>query len=80
MGDTAPSAQCMPVALGNSEGQMPVATHTPHALQYVERAMCPHCQRPMLIVRIERLGLGYDMRTFECPQCKREEAAVVKYL
>ena len=32
----------------------------------------------MTIVRIERLGLGYDMRTFECPDCKREELKVVK--
>jgi hypothetical protein len=59
---------------------MPVTAHTayaPHAPRYME-AMCPLCQRPMLIVRIQRLGLGYDIRTFECPQCKREEAGVVK--
>jgi DNA polymerase III alpha subunit (gram-positive type) len=58
---------------------MTVTTITPRAPKYLERAMCPQCQRLMLIVRSQRLGLGYDMRTFECPQCKREEAAVVKY-
>jgi DNA polymerase III alpha subunit (gram-positive type) len=58
---------------------MSVTAITPRAPKYIESAMCPQCQRPMLIVRIQRVGLGYDMRTFECPQCKREEAAVVKY-
>jgi hypothetical protein len=33
---------------------------------------------PMGIIRIERLGLGYDMRTFECLECKRQELQVVK--
>jgi hypothetical protein len=56
---------------------MPFTAYAPHAPKYVE-AMCPQYQRSMLIVRIQRLGFGYDMRTFECPQCKCEEAAVVK--
>jgi hypothetical protein len=32
----------------------------------------------MRLVRTERLGLGYDMRTFECPECKRDEMAIMK--
>jgi hypothetical protein len=27
---------------------------------------------------VSRLGLGYDMRTFECPDCKREELKVAE--
>ena len=57
---------------------MPATEFTPHSPKPVEHAMCPQCQRPMWLVRIERLGLGYHMRTFECPECKREEVAVVK--
>jgi hypothetical protein len=33
----------------------------------------------MSTVRIERLGLGYDMHTLECRECKREAAVVVKH-
>jgi hypothetical protein len=32
----------------------------------------------MWIVRVERLGLGYDLRALECRECKREAAVVVK--
>jgi hypothetical protein len=32
----------------------------------------------MWIVRIQPVGLGFDMRTFECPECKREATVVVK--
>ena len=45
----------------------------------VDNPICPQCSRPMLIVRIERLGLGYDMHTLECRECKREAAVVVKH-
>jgi hypothetical protein len=31
----------------------------------------------MLIISIEPLGLGYDLRTFECRECQREEMKVV---
>jgi hypothetical protein len=44
----------------------------------VDNPICPQCSKPMWIVRVERLGLGYDMRTLECRECKRETAVVVK--
>jgi hypothetical protein len=45
----------------------------------VDNPICPQCSRPMGVVRIERLGLGYDMCTLECRECKREAAVVVKH-
>jgi hypothetical protein len=45
----------------------------------VDNPMCPQCRRPMWIVRVERLGLGYDLRTLECRECNREAAVVVKH-
>ena len=29
----------------------------------VDNPICPQCCRPMWDVRVERLGLGYDLRT-----------------
>ncbi len=59
---------------------MPVTAFTPHAPKPVPHANCSQCQRPMWIVRIQPVGLGLDMdmRTFECPECKREETVIVK--
>jgi hypothetical protein len=57
---------------------MPATAYTQETPYYVEHVACPQCQMPMTIVRIERLGLGYDMRTYECLECKREELKVVK--
>ena len=57
------------------------ASHTASAsplARRIENPTCPQCSRPMWLVRIERLGLGYDMRTLECRECKREAAVVVK--
>jgi hypothetical protein len=45
----------------------------------VDNPICPLCSKPMWIVRVERLGLGYDMHTLECRECKRETAVVVKH-
>jgi hypothetical protein len=33
---------------------------------------------PIGLISIELLGLGYDMRTFECVECKRQERKVIK--
>ena len=56
----------------------PTVTASPLARR-VDNPICPQCSRPMWIVRVERLGLGYDLRTLECRECKREAAAVVKH-
>ena len=33
----------------------------------------------MWIVRIQPVGLGFAMRSYECPECEREETVVVKH-
>ena len=57
---------------------MAVAAHTQEPPNYMKRTLCPECQKSMRIVRIDRLGLGYDIRTLECRDCKRDGADVVK--
>jgi hypothetical protein len=43
----------------------------------VDGPLCPKCGTAMLIISIEPLGLGYDLRTFECHECERQEMKVV---
>jgi hypothetical protein len=57
---------------------MSALAYTQELPNYIKHVACPQCQRPMTIVRSERLGLGYDMRTLKCLECKREAAVVVK--
>jgi hypothetical protein len=52
--------------------------YTPHSPKRIEGDLCPQCQMPMGLISIELLGLGYDMRTFECVGCKRQKLKVVK--
>jgi hypothetical protein len=56
---------------------MPSTEYTLHFLQRVDGPLCPKCGTAMLIISIEPLGLGYDLRTFECRVCQREEMKVV---
>jgi hypothetical protein len=68
-----------PVALPPAmEERMPPGTeYTPHSPKRVDGPLCPKCGTAMLIISIEPLGLGYDLRTFECRECQREEMKVV---
>jgi hypothetical protein len=53
--------------------------YTPHSPpKRIEGDLCLRCQMPMGIIRIEQLGSGYDVRTYECLECKRQELQVVK--
>ena len=45
----------------------------------VDNPICPQCSRPMRIARVQRLGLGYDLRTLECRECKRDATVVVRH-
>jgi hypothetical protein len=56
---------------------MPGTEYTPHSPKYITSPLCPKCGTAMLIIRMECLGLGYDLRTFECRECQREEMKVV---
>lgn len=57
---------------------MSVMAFTPHAPKRIEPRLCAQCGASMLIVRIQPLGWGFQERTFECTDCKREETAIVK--
>ena len=35
----------------------------------IERALCPECSSLMWLARIMPDEPGYDLRTFECPEC-----------
>jgi hypothetical protein len=66
---------CAPACNGGAP--MPSTEHTLHFPQRVDGPLCPKCETAMLIISIEPLGLGYDLRTFECRECQREEMKVV---
>jgi hypothetical protein len=40
--------------------------------------VCPDCQSGMIFGRITLGPAGYDIRTFECPQCPRRITTAVK--
>jgi hypothetical protein len=70
-----------PIALPPAQRRGANAAHglyTALTPERIEGDLCPQCQMPMGIIRIEQLGLGYDMRTYACVECKREELKVVK--
>ena len=35
----------------------------------IERPVCPKCSSLMWLARVMPDELGYDLRTFECPEC-----------
>jgi hypothetical protein len=39
---------------------------------------CIDCGSPMRLAAIEPSGLGQDLRTFTCPQCKRSEQHIIE--
>ena len=63
----------MPAAASASRIASPLARR-------VDNPICPQCSRPMWIARVQRLGLGYDLRTLECRECKRDATVVVKHV
>ena len=67
---------CAPACNGGA-ALMPSTEYTLHFPQRVDGLLCPKCGTAMLIISIEPLGLGYDLRTFECRECQREEMKVV---
>ena len=39
---------------------------------------CTGCGSPMMLANIEPAETGYDLRTFECPRCKRFQRYVIE--
>jgi hypothetical protein len=63
----------------NTTAVFPTTVSASPLARRVDNPICPRCSKPMWVVRIERLGLGFDMRTLECRECKREATVVVKH-
>jgi hypothetical protein len=54
------------------------AAYFPDSPKPINGPLCPKCGVAMLIIRIEAMGLGYALQTFECHECQFEEMKVVK--
>ena len=39
---------------------------------------CSKCGKPMRLARIEPAAAGYDVRTFECPECNTTRSFSVR--
>jgi hypothetical protein len=44
-----------------------------------DRPICPHCDMPMWLVKIEHIGPTLSRRTFECPACDKFPAKGTKH-
>jgi hypothetical protein len=45
----------------------------------IERAACPRCKAPMMLVSIELARPGVDSHTFECTICNRALKTLAAY-
>jgi hypothetical protein len=45
---------------------------------FIHRPACPKCQAHMMLARIMPAGLGFNLRTFECPKCDHVHEVVVE--
>jgi hypothetical protein len=43
----------------------------------MQRPACPGCQTRMMLARIMPAKVGFDLRTYECPQCDRVHEVLV---
>ena len=48
------------------------------ALAPFSRPICPVCTSPMFIVTVEPERALYEAHTYECPNCKFSETAVIR--
>jgi transposase-like protein len=44
---------------------------------HIHRPACPKCHALMMLVRIMPARMGFDFRTFECPQCEHVHEVLV---
>jgi hypothetical protein len=43
----------------------------------IQRPACPRCHTRMMLARIMPARVGFDFRTFECPQCDHVHEVMV---
>jgi hypothetical protein len=56
-------------------GSHPLSTGPP--LSAIERPRCQYCHTRTILARTARGPAGYDLRTFECPNCDRFQRTLV---
>jgi hypothetical protein len=44
---------------------------------HIHRPACPKCYAFMMLARITPARVGFDFRTFECPQCAHAHEVMV---
>jgi hypothetical protein len=53
-------------------------TRPDDANAYIHRPACPKCRDHMMLARIMPAGLGFRLRTFECPKCNHVHEVMVE--
>ena len=48
-------------------------------MEAITRPVCRKCGAKVFLIRIEADKPGYDLRTFQCPECDHIETIVVKF-
>jgi hypothetical protein len=43
----------------------------------IHRPVCPNCRAHTMLARIMPARVGFDFRTFECPQCEHVHEVLV---
>jgi transposase-like protein len=43
----------------------------------IQRPACPRCRTRMMLARIMPARVGFDFRTFECPECDHVQEVMV---
>jgi ribosomal protein S27AE len=57
---------------------MPQAHSLPESISArIQRPLCPRCHTHMMLARISPARVGFDLRTFECPNCNDAHEVVV---
>jgi hypothetical protein len=57
---------------------MPGLGFVPSEPRPIEGPACPTCTMQMGLLHVEPHKLGFDLRTFECQECKHSECVIVK--
>jgi hypothetical protein len=66
-----------PPCIGKGERAMRQTKSSLQSSPPIHTPACPKCGLPMWIIRIEPDDPDHDLRTYECPECKRAEVLLV---